>query len=541
MSQANQRSFILVGIGLVLAQLSVGEVPQDDYYVELSIEESRVVDGVADYGTVAGMRPGATDGFDVGADEPETPPPPQDYVRCYFFHDDWSSEFGTDFNVDYREPYDLETETKIWLMQLETDHEGSHFEICFDLHSGSADTAPMVLHDLDQDEWYNLLAESCIEILAESTVRQFDLYIGVPPETVLFVSPDGGGQYATIQAAIDASIIGGTVFLSDGIYSGEGNRDLDFLGKSIALRSSSGVADSCVIDCQGTESETHRGILFQSGESLEATVEGVTITGGYSDEGGAIKCENGSSPTIRNCVLRDNYGTSGGAIYCESSSPTFENCTVSYNTSPIAGAAFLLYSSPTFENCILSHSNEGSAVFGYESYPVLYCTDVVWNEGGDWIGCIADQQNQNGNFSNTPAFCDPEDGDYRLQPGSPCLPEHNDCGVLVGALGEGDCAPTGVVDFPGGARVSLAAYPNPFNPHLTIRFSLPTEAEGTLIVYDVTGRQVRVLKTGQLTQSANEIVWYGQDDHGQDVASGVYFVRLVSGEHEVSRKAVLLH
>ena len=380
------------------------------------------------------------------------------------------------------------------------------------------------------------------------------------------VSPDGLGDFSTIQDAIDSISISGAILLENGIYSGLGNRDLDFHGLSITLTSASGNPDSCVIDCQGTESEPHRGFLFQSGETSEAVIEGITIMGGYADEGGAIKCENGSSPTIRNCILRDNYAASGGALHCsessdpqieftvmhfndaetggaifsESSAPAFTNCTISYNEASLAGVAFLLYSTPSFDNCILSHSIEGSAVFCVESTPALYCTDVVWNEGGDWVGCIAGQQNQNGNFSNTPAFCDPESGDLRLQPGSPCLPEHNSCGVLVGALGEGDCSPTGLDDVPSTARVALSAFPNPFNPHLTITFSLPADAQGSLLVHDVSGRQVRVLKDGQFTQGANEIGWNGQDDHGQDVASGVYFVQLVTEEHQESKKVVLL-
>ena len=381
-----------------------------------------------------------------------------------------------------------------------------------------------------------------------------------------YVASDGSGDYPNIQAAIDAVPSNGTIELGDGIFLGNGNRDLDFTSKTISLVSQSGNPDSCIIDCQGTESEPHRGFHFQSGESAEAFIEGITILGGYADEGGAIKCENGSSPTLRNCILRDNYATSGGALHCSdesnpqveftlmhsneagtggavfsvSSSPTFENCTISYNQAPVAGGAFLLYSTPSFENCILSNSIGGSAVFCVESDPLLTCTDVVWNEGGDWVGCIADQQNQNDNFSNTPAFCDPENKDFRLQPGSPCLPEHNSCGVLVGALGEGDCAPTGAEEVPSNTRVSLAAYPNPFNPHLTITFALPAHSIGRLIVHDVSGRQVRVLKEGRFVQGANEIVWNGQDDHGQDVASGVYFVQLTTEENKESKKVVLL-
>ena len=381
-----------------------------------------------------------------------------------------------------------------------------------------------------------------------------------------FVAPDGSGDFTSIQAAINAVPESGTVWLGDGAFYGNGNRDLDFHGKTLHLISESGDPSSCVIDCQGSESEHHRGFHFQSGEFSETIIEGITIANSYADEGGAIKCEAGSSPTIRNCILRDNYATSGGALHCsddsnpqveytlmdsneaatggaifsDSSAPSFENCTISYNQAPLAGAAFILYSTPSFENCILSHSIEGSAFYCVESNPILSCTDVVWNEGGDWVGCIADQQSQNGNFSNTPAFCDPENGDFRLQPGSPCLPEHNSCGVQVGALGEGDCAPSGAEELPSNSRVALSAYPNPFNPHLTITFSLPSDTHGSLVVHDVSGRQVRVLQDGQYTQGFNVVVWNGKDDHGIEVASGVYFVQLTTNKHQEAKKVVLI-
>jgi len=401
------------------------------------------------------------------------------------------------------------------------------------------DTVSRLHHDVCEPSPFGVISGLMSGIWAQCAVPNWGAFYVVGPFTY-HVYSDGSGDFPTISAAIEVAEDGDIIILADGIYYGEGNRDLDFTGVVITIRSESSNPDSCIIDCQGTESEPHRGCIFQSGETSESVIEGITIMGGYADEGGAIKCENESSPTIRNCVLRDNYATSGGAIYSESSSPTIENCTISYNTSPPAGAAFLLYSDPIFDSCILSHSIDGPAVFGYESFPALSCTDVVWNEGGDWVGCIADQQNQNGNFSNTPAFCDPENGDFRLQPGSPCLPEHNDCGVLVGALDQGDCSPTGAEEVPGSARVEFEAFPNPFNPQLTIRFISPAQTEGSLIVHDVSGRLVRVLKDGQFSQGANEIVWNGKDDHGQDVASGVCFVRLVTEEHQESKKVVLI-
>ncbi len=51
------------------------------------------------------------------------------------------------------------------------------------------------------------------------------------------------------------------MLVADGIYTGEGNRDIDFLGKAITVRSENG-PESCIIDCQGSEADPHRGLLL---------------------------------------------------------------------------------------------------------------------------------------------------------------------------------------------------------------------------------------------------------------------------------------
>ncbi len=88
-------------------------------------------------------------------------------------------------------------------------------------------------------------------------------------------------DFLTIQAGMDAAGTGDTVLVSDGVYMGTGNIDLDFRSKAITVTSSNG-PENCIIDCQGAG----RGFIFQGTEDENSIVSGLTITGGYVDCGG---------------------------------------------------------------------------------------------------------------------------------------------------------------------------------------------------------------------------------------------------------------
>jgi len=151
------------------------------------------------------------------------------------------------------------------------------------------------------------------------------------------------GEYATIQAAINASSNGDVVIIAPGTYTGTGNKDLDFAGKAITVKSTnpddSSVVAATVIDCENSG----RGFCFYSGESSNSIVSGITIKRGrVSNQGAGIYC-SGSSPTIKNCVITEScafgsYGNPnggsayGGGVYCTLNSHlTLIDCTVSNN------------------------------------------------------------------------------------------------------------------------------------------------------------------------------------------------------------------
>jgi hypothetical protein len=137
-------------------------------------------------------------------------------------------------------------------------------------------------------------------------------------------------EQPNIQAGIDAAVDGDTVLVADGIYTGDGNRDIDFKGKAITVASENG-ADSCVIDCQGTETENHRGFYFHSGETLHSVLRSFTIKNSNSPFG-SIYCIN-SSPSVINCIISNNFAKySGGGVCCESSSMAIIYCDIKSNT-----------------------------------------------------------------------------------------------------------------------------------------------------------------------------------------------------------------
>ncbi len=170
-------------------------------------------------------------------------------------------------------------------------------------------------------------------------------------------------DFSTIQAGIDAAVDGDTVLVADGTYTGDGNRDIDFTGKEITLISKNG-PELCVINCEGSETENHRGFFFQTGEDHGSVLEGVTIRNGFDEyNGGGIFCYY-SSPTIRDCIIAENIsGGSGGGIACWDSDTVIQNCIFSNNHAYHAGAIQCARSNLELLDCYIT-DNSAEASFG---------------------------------------------------------------------------------------------------------------------------------------------------------------------------------
>jgi hypothetical protein len=101
----------------------------------------------------------------------------------------------------------------------------------------------------------------------------------------------------------------------------------------------------------------------------------------------------------------------------------------------------------------------------------------------------------------------------------------------------------GVGDVPAPAASLGAAYPNPFNPQTRIPYEIAPAQAGSplqLDVLNVRGQVLRTLVSGSAVAGAHEAVFDGRDARGDRLASGIYLVRLRSGQIEQTRMVTLV-
>ncbi|MCB9513104.1 MAG: T9SS type A sorting domain-containing protein [Candidatus Latescibacteria bacterium] len=81
----------------------------------------------------------------------------------------------------------------------------------------------------------------------------------------------------------------------------------------------------------------------------------------------------------------------------------------------------------------------------------------------------------------------------------------------------------------------LEPHPNPFNPKVTVPFSLAAPGRVRVEIFDLAGRRVATLADRPFTAGAHDLTWDGADQ-----ASGVYLLRFSSTGHTESKRLVLL-
>jgi hypothetical protein len=81
-----------------------------------------------------------------------------------------------------------------------------------------------------------------------------------------------------------------------------------------------------------------------------------------------------------------------------------------------------------------------------------------------------------------------------------------------------------------GTGLAFSVYPNPFQAQANLRFFAPAPGYYRVDVFDVAGRRSRTIETHASKVGWVDAVWDGLDDRGEETASGVYFMRVSSGD-----------
>jgi hypothetical protein len=320
----------------------------------------------------------------------------------------------------------------------------------------------------------------------------------------------------------------------------------EYKGGGITFLGCSATVSHCLFDENAGDNGGGGGGI-QARES-ELTISDCRFENNVGTDGAGIMISH-CDPIIERCVFLNNDGQFfGGAVMCNSTaSPMLRNCTLVGNDAYQGGGVWANWDShPLLENCIVAFNTDGSGLFAYDSYThpstiTVDCSDLFHNAGGNFGGDIEDQTGMNGNFSSHPYFCDLVAGDLSLATGSPCLPEGNDCGILIGALGEGCALPTSIDTSAPERFILRQNQPNPFNPTTEIAFHLAEPEWVTLAVFDLGGRRIRALIKDELQPAGeNTLRWDGRDERGRNMPTGIYLYRLDGRDWSSSRKMTLL-
>jgi len=101
----------------------------------------------------------------------------------------------------------------------------------------------------------------------------------------------------------------------------------------------------------------------------------------------------------------------------------------------------------------------------------------------------------------------------------------------------------GIMAKPSGIIYPFLLYqsmPNPFQSQTAIRYSLPAQSNVSLMIYDISGKQVKTLVDQYQTSGLYSINWNGENNQGRKVGQGIYFYVLKTDNDKMQKKMLML-
>lgn len=95
-------------------------------------------------------------------------------------------------------------------------------------------------------------------------------------------------------------------------------------------------------------------------------------------------------------------------------------------------------------------------------------------------------------------------------------------------------------DAPPVQQLRIQNYPNPFNPSTTIKYSVPSEGDVAITIHNIRGQVVKTLTRDYKSSGLHQTTWNGQDQQGNNVVSGIYFLRIQTKDGTLAHKMIML-
>ncbi len=193
------------------------------------------------------------------------------------------------------------------------------------------------------------------------------------------------GQYATIQAAIDAAVDHDRIIVAPGTYQ----EDITVSLKNLSLASvdpdDPNVVASTIIHGTGSNSVViFSNIVGQTQPNIYCRMTGFTITGGGAgqDGGGGIYIGWKVIPSISHCVIMGNHTTGhGGGIWATEGNGIINRCVIANNTAVGNGGGIYNFQGKIINSLIVNNqaNYNGGIFFGYPNKGKLYNCTIVNN------------------------------------------------------------------------------------------------------------------------------------------------------------------